>query len=70
MERTLVMCVPMCRCTPLHVTQTKMPRLMDAQFGAGIVQSAHTLLPGFFASLPSAVCFLWWCDHVCVSVCE
>ena len=36
------------RCTPEQFMQMKRPRLNEAQVGLGILQSAHTLLPGFF----------------------
>ncbi len=43
-----VMWVPSMRCTPEQFMQMNRPRLNDAQVGLGMLQSAHTLLPGFF----------------------
>jgi len=41
-ERTFEMCVPICRCKPLHSKHTIMPRFMDAHSGLGALQSIVT----------------------------
>mmetsp|Transcript_7928 Transcript_7928/g.24489 ORF Transcript_7928/g.24489 Transcript_7928/m.24489 type:complete len:376 (+) Transcript_7928:1051-2178(+) len=56
-ERTLLMCVPMLRCTPLHSRQTRIQRLILAQSGSGAPQSAQRRLASTRRRMLSARCW-------------
>ena len=56
-DLTFEMCVPMRRCTAEQGTQMKMPRLIEAQRGDLVLQSAHTSLPALARSFLIAFLF-------------